>query len=87
MTKRDLAKLRKRLPGNHGLLIQKSLEADKSFSLPYISMVLHGKKNNDDIIAAAILVAEQHEEKIRNMGKAARGEEKLDKLKFNLQEK
>ena len=80
MTKRDLAKLRKRLPGNHGILIQNSLKADKSYSLPYISMVLHGTKTNDDII-----VAEKHEQKLRELAKAARGEEKLDRVKFNLQ--
>lgn len=85
MTKRDLAKLRKRLPGNHGILIQNSLKADKSYSLPYISMVLHGTKTNDDIIAAAIIVAEKHEQKLRELAKAARGEEKLDRVKFNLQ--
>lgn len=85
MTQKDLIKLKKRLPSNHGILIQKSLEADKSYSLPYISMVLNGKKGCDDIILAAIQIAEQYEERQRNLGKAARGDQKLDKVKFNLQ--
>jgi hypothetical protein len=86
MTKKDLAKLRSRLPQNYRTLIQESLKAKKSYSVGFISMVLMGKTTiNTDIIEAAIHVAEQHEAKIQQLSQAARGEVKLDKLKFNLQ--
>lgn len=85
MTQKDLNKLKKRLPKNYGQKIQDSLAADKSYTTAYISMVLNGQSFNDDIVRAAILVAEQFEEDQKNLAKAARGEQKLEKLRFNLQ--
>lgn len=86
MTKNDLRKLRARLPKNYRELIRRSLEAKRTYSITYISSVLNGTvKLNPDIIEAAVLVAEQYEAEMSNLAMAARGEKKLDKLKFNLQ--
>jgi len=86
MTKNDLKKLRARLPKNYRELIRTSLKANRTYSNTYISAVLNGNvKVNADIVEAAILVAEQYENELSKLGRAARGEEKLDKQKFNLQ--
>lgn len=86
MTKNDLKKLRARLPKNYRELIRNSLKANRTYSNTYISAVLNGNvKVNADIVEAAILVAEQYENELSKLSRAARGEEKLDKLKFNLQ--
>ena len=84
MTQEDLQKLRDRLPSKSVKLIQNELK-DQSFSPSYISRVLSGIVFNEKIITAAIRVAENHEAELEALAKAARGEEKLDKLKFNLQ--
>jgi hypothetical protein len=86
MTENDLKKLKARLPKNFLEEIRLSVLPKRSYSTGYISMVLSGKTSlNDDIIEAAILLAEKHEERMKELAMAATGKKKLDKLKFNLQ--
>lgn len=86
MTQKDLKKLKSRLPKNYREKILEILKAKGIVKSPQmISYVLSGKFSNTEIIIAAIELAEKTEIEEESLSKAARGDEKLDKLKFNLQ--
>lgn len=92
MTETDLLKLRERLPKQHTALIKNAL-LEKGITVSEVTIWKalrfpgFSTEKHQAVIKAAIEIAEQFEKDRELTALAARGEEKLDKLKFNLQEK
>lgn len=62
MSPSELKKLKKSLPKNHLDVLSKN----SGFSKTYVWQVLAGERNNNDIIDAAILLANQEKEQAKN---------------------
>jgi hypothetical protein len=80
MTKRDLVKLRNRLPKKYVEEIMDELPKEVSYSSIYIKKVLSGERSNDHILRAAIVVAERNDLLKKNLRLAAQGKISIAKV-------
>ena len=65
MTQEQLSKLRKNLPSRYILILTKRT----NFSQSTIYKVLHGERENHEVMTAAINLASEHQTKLENQKK------------------
>lgn len=71
LSQRSIDKLQKRLPRGYTGKVHKKLRG--RFSRPYIAMVATGKRNNSDVMATLISVAEEnHRQQVEIAGRIDR---------------
>jgi hypothetical protein len=80
MTKRDLIKLRNRLPKKYTEEIISELPSGMKFSPVYIKKVLSGERSNEHILRAAIIVAERNDKVRKQLKLAAQGKISIAKI-------
>jgi hypothetical protein len=74
LSKSDIEQLRNRLPHGYQAMIQARMEGRGSkVSKQTVSYVLTGKQFREDVLVAAIEVAEEHEAKMLELARRARG--------------
>lgn len=66
MTTKDLDKLKSKLPKRYRIILWKRLN---TYSLSAISAVLRGDYSNNEIISAAVQLAEEHQNELSECAK------------------
>lgn len=66
MNSRDLDKLKSKLPKRYRMILWKRLNR---YSLSAISSVLRGDYNNNEILSAAVQLAEEHQNELMECAK------------------
>ena len=63
MTKKQLEKLRKKLPKNGVFLLSQKT----GFTYEYVRLILSGERTNPDVLKAAVELAEKHQKELREI--------------------
>jgi hypothetical protein len=63
MSPKEIKILRKKLPQGWA----KTLAAEYSMSTQYVYAIFKGKRKNDSVLASAIILAEKHQIKMKNL--------------------